>query len=129
VNRPFIFWYLNRAMGEVFAESDFMKDSEKAQVISSTPTTPISISQAPVTPAVRSTPTSVSRALPSIEKATCVLAPYSPEVDHMVKWAFEVCLVDIFFLPYSCPPLKKTPTKVSAFPLSQAAADLELTEH
>jgi hypothetical protein len=38
-------------------------------------------------------------------------------------------LVDIFFLPYSCPPLKKTPTKVSAFPLSQAAADLELAEH
>jgi hypothetical protein len=79
----------------------------------STPSTPNSVSQVPTTP----------------EKATCVLAPYSPEVDPMVKCAFEVCLVDIFFLLYSCPPLKKTPTKVSVFPLSQAAADLELAEH
>jgi hypothetical protein len=47
----------------------------------------------------------------------------------MVKCAFEVCLVDIFFLPYSCPPLKKTPTKIAGFPLSHAAADSELSEH
>jgi hypothetical protein len=73
------------------------------------------------------TPTSISRALPSTEKATCVLAPYSPEVDHMVKCAFKLCLVDIFFLPYSC-PLKKKPTKISAFPLSHAATDSEMAE-
>jgi hypothetical protein len=109
-------------------ESKKSSVSKNTHVPVSTPTTPISVSHVPVTP-VKATPTSVSRALPSIEKATCVLAPYSPEVDHMVKSAFEVCLVDIFFLPYSCPPLKKTPTKVSAFPLSHAAADLELAEH
>jgi hypothetical protein len=85
--------------------------------------------KSPVSVSALTTPTAISRALPSAEKATCVLAPYSPEVDPMVKCAFEVCLVDIFFLPYSCPPLKKTPTKVSAFPLSHAADDLELAEH
>jgi hypothetical protein len=67
--------------------------------------------KSPVSVSAPTTPTAVSRALPSTEKATCVLAPYSPEVDPMVKCAFEVCLVDIFFLPYSCPPLKKTPVK------------------
>jgi hypothetical protein len=127
--------YLNRDIDEVLESGNTVNASvqkkpicRKSPVSVSTPTTPISVSQVPVTP-VKSTPTLVSRALPSTEKATCVLAPYSPEVDPMVECAYEVCLVDIFFLPYSCPPLKKTSTKVSAFPLSHAAADLELAEH
>jgi hypothetical protein len=127
--------YLSRAIDEVLESGNTVNASvqkkpicHKSPVPVSSPHTPISVSQVPVTP-VKTTPTSITRALPSTEKATCVLAPYSPEVDPMVKCAFEVCLVDIFFLPYSCPPLKKTPTKVSAFPLSQAAADLELAEH
>jgi hypothetical protein len=57
VNRPLIFGVLDMAMKEVFAESDLMKDSKKAQVTSSvsspkvsSPNTPISVSQVPVTP-------------------------------------------------------------------------------
>jgi hypothetical protein len=96
-------------------------DSKKS-LVSKNPRVPVSAS-------FSTTPNSVFQVPTTTEKATCVLAPYSPEVDSMVKCAFEVCLVDIFFLPYSCPPLKRTPTKVSAFPLSQAAADLELAEH
>jgi hypothetical protein len=107
--------------------------STNARAPVSTPITPISISHAPVTPAVRTTPTSIPW-FPS----TPVVAPGSPavlsksnsvlqrtpvtdsssgDIDIIIKYQFDICLFDILFWPnFDVVSLRKTPDKVSFSP-------------
>jgi hypothetical protein len=95
---------------------EMLQISKKSTAVSvPSHTTPTSVS--PLT-----TPTSILR-----PPATPVLAPYSPDVDHQVHWNFELCLLNIFLLPYSCPPLTKTSAKVT-FPFPAIAHVSEIQE-
>ena len=99
-------------------ESKKSSVSKNTHVPVSTPTTPISISQAPVTP-VSTTPISVSQ-VPSTPVFPVVRSKpikHYGSVDNLVRYQFDICLAHIMFWPkFDVVSLRKTPAKVSFTP-------------
>jgi hypothetical protein len=111
------------------SKKSLVSKNPRVPVSASFSSTPISVSQVPVTP-VRTTPTSISW-LPS----TPVVAPVSPafkskpnpvlpessSIDDMVRWQFEICLLDILCWPdFDLVSLRKIPAKDPFTPTSVA---------
>jgi hypothetical protein len=92
--------------------------SKNARAPVSTPTTPISISQAPVTP-ICTTPISVTQ-VPSTPVLPVVRSrpiKHYGSVDNLVRYQFDICLAHIMFWPkFDVVSLRKTPAKVSLAP-------------
>jgi hypothetical protein len=73
-------------------------------------TTPTSISWLPSTPLV-------APALPAVKSKPNPVLPESNSIDDMIRWQFEICLLDILFWPeFDVVSLRKTPAKVSFTP-------------
>jgi hypothetical protein len=98
-------------------------ESKKSQVSKnvrapvSTPTTPISISQAPVTP-LCTTPISVTQVptTPVLPVVRSKPIKHYGSVDNLVRYQFDICLAHIMYWPKFDVALRKTPAKVSFTP-------------